>query len=182
MPEDKKKRLSSDNDSQLFREFIGEVNILSNTERHFYDDTSKPKPIKKSFPPLKADYEYIVDHTNDITSEQYVFFAHSSVQAKTIKKLKRGAITINETIDLHGLDKQQAQHYIRECIREQLELQQRYLLLIHGKGTRSLNQSPVLKNLCVNLLKNDSAVLAFASAQPKDGGTGALYVLLRQKR
>jgi DNA-nicking Smr family endonuclease len=51
--------------------------------------------------------------------------------------------------------------------------------IIHGKGYRSGARGPVLKN-AVNLwLRRHLDVMAFASARAIDGGTGAVYVLLR---
>ena len=54
--------------------------------------------------------------------------------------------------------------------------------IIHGKGHGSSNQGPVLKNKVNAWLRQREEVLAFCSAQPKDGGTGAVYVLLRRKQ
>jgi len=52
--------------------------------------------------------------------------------------------------------------------------------IIHGKGLSNQTQPPLLKNQVNRWLRCHPAVLAFCSAQPKDGGTGALYVLLKQ--
>jgi hypothetical protein len=48
MPEDKNKRLSSDEDSRLFREFVGQVKTLPNTQQHNLASKEKPKPVKKT--------------------------------------------------------------------------------------------------------------------------------------
>ncbi len=51
--------------------------------------------------------------------------------------------------------------------------------IIHGKGYRSGARGPLLK-IAVNLwLRRHPDVMAFTSARPIDGGTGAVYVLLR---
>ena len=54
--------------------------------------------------------------------------------------------------------------------------------LIHGKGYGSGGDLPVLKNRLNSWLRQHHEVLAFCSAQPRDGGRGALYVLLRSQR
>jgi DNA-nicking Smr family endonuclease len=55
----------------------------------------------------------------------------------------------------------------------------RCVRIIHGKGYRSGARGPVLKT-AVNLwLRRHMDVMAFTSARTIDGGTGALYVLLR---
>jgi len=53
-------------------------------------------------------------------------------------------------------------------------------MIIHGKGLGGDSQYPVLKNLTINLLTAQDNVLAFTSALASDGGTGALYVLLKK--
>ena len=50
--------------------------------------------------------------------------------------------------------------------------------IVHGKGLGSGPRGPVLKGAVNVWLRNSAAVLAFSSARPVDGGTGALYVLL----
>jgi len=54
----------------------------------------------------------------------------------------------------------------------------RCVRIIHGKGRRSGPRGPVLKNMVSKVLQKTAAVVAFTSARPIDGGTGALYVLL----
>ena len=51
--------------------------------------------------------------------------------------------------------------------------------IIHGKGYRSGERQPVLKRKVNYWLRLRPDVLAFCSATPRDGGTGAVYVLLR---
>jgi DNA-nicking Smr family endonuclease len=52
--------------------------------------------------------------------------------------------------------------------------------IIHGKGLRSRSEGPVVKRLVDGMLRQRADVLAFASAKPAEGGTGAVIVLLRQ--
>ena len=180
MPEDKNKHLSSDEDSQLFRESIGPIKRLSNTQRHSFENKPKPKPVKKGLISKETKSGPFFQQTNDIQSNDYLFFSREGIQHKTIKKLKRGGIGIDEKVDLHGLNQQDAQHLLDEFLAEQFVQRHRCILVVHGKGTGSLNNRPVLKNLTSNILKNEPSVLAFVSAQPRDGGTGALYVLLKK--
>jgi DNA-nicking Smr family endonuclease len=53
--------------------------------------------------------------------------------------------------------------------------------IVHGKGWRSGPGGPVLKGLTDHLLRRRADVLAFASARPADGGTGAVLVLLKTR-
>ena len=51
--------------------------------------------------------------------------------------------------------------------------------IVHGKGYRSGARGPVLKIAVNAWLKRHADVMAFTSARAIDGGTGAVYVLLR---
>ncbi|MBV1912448.1 MAG: Smr/MutS family protein [Cycloclasticus sp.] len=179
MPEDKNKDLSSDEDSLLFRESMRDVKVLAKNERYSFEEKPKPKPIKKNLAvKLNAGHPFIQE-TNIIQSNDVLFYTRNGVQHKTTKQLKRGRLIIDEKVDLHGLTKQEAHELLLEFLVEQVSLRHRCILIVHGKGTGSLNNRPVLKNLVYNLLKNEPSVLAFASAQQRDGGTGAVYVLLK---
>ena len=68
---------------------------------------------------------------------------------------------------------------LAEFIAMSREVGHRCVRIIHGKGYRSGARGPVLKT-AVNLwLRRHHDVIAFVSARTIDGGTGALYVLLR---
>jgi DNA-nicking Smr family endonuclease len=72
----------------------------------------------------------------------------------------------------------EAKHALRMFLVSALESQVHCVRIIHGKGLRSGQRGPVLKNTVSALLRRTGAVLAFVSARPVDGGTGAVYVLL----
>ncbi|NIW87182.1 MAG: DNA mismatch repair protein MutS, partial [Gammaproteobacteria bacterium] len=58
--------------------------------------------------------------------------------------------------------------------------QLRCVRVVHGKGHGSLHKLPVLKTKVQGWLRQRDEVLAFCSARPVDGGTGAVYVLLKK--
>ncbi|MGH9439672.1 MAG: Smr/MutS family protein, partial [Terriglobia bacterium] len=53
--------------------------------------------------------------------------------------------------------------------------------IVHGKGYRSGPRGPVLKRAVARWLSRREEILAYTSARPVDGGTGAVYVLLRKQ-
>ena len=65
------------------------------------------------------------------------------------------------------------QRFVSRCKASGLK----YVLIIHGKGRE--NSEPILKNKLNHWLRELPTVLAFCSALKKDGGTGAMYVLLK---
>ncbi len=55
------------------------------------------------------------------------------------------------------------------------------MCLVHGKSKRPDDAKPILKNLVNQRLREYSNVLAFCSATAKDGGSGAVYILLKNR-
>ncbi|MBQ0723899.1 MAG: Smr/MutS family protein, partial [Cycloclasticus sp.] len=118
--------------------------------------------------------------SDQIESSESLFFARPGLQKKLLRQFKRGALTIEDSLDLHGLNKVQAQQLLDAFLTQQSERQHRCVIVIHGKGIGSSSKQPVLKNLVFTQLKNDARILAFCSTQQRDGGTGAVYVLLKK--
>ena len=83
--------------------------------------------------------------------------------------------------DLHGMTGAEAKAALREFVAESLEQRWRCVRVVHGKGRRSGPRGPVLKNVVNHWLRRADDVLAFGSARAVDGGSGAIYVLLRAK-
>jgi DNA-nicking Smr family endonuclease len=120
----------------------------------------------------------------DITCTGEYLEGHAvPVDPAIMKKLKAGEITIEGHLDLHGHTKLSAEQALQNFILNAHALGQRMVLIIHGRGLKS-SQGPVLKELLIRWLTTGTLshlVLAFASARPCDGGTGALYVLLKKR-
>ncbi|MGY4515503.1 DNA-nicking Smr family endonuclease [Lysobacter sp. HA18] len=103
----------------------------------------------------------------------------------TFQRLKRGELSAQEEIDLHGLDARQAQSLLREFLADARRHGVGCVRIIHGKGRGAdeLDSSgaPVLKNLVDRVLRHRADVLGFHSAPPAQGGTGAVVVLLAKR-
>ncbi len=108
----------------------------------------------------------------------------ASVNDKRMADLRAGRIAPDERLDMHGLRADDARAVLAERVRAAAERGARCLLVIHGRGAHS-GGAGVLPELAADELMGGRAaahVLAFCRAQPKDGGAGALYVLLRRRR
>jgi DNA-nicking Smr family endonuclease len=106
-----------------------------------------------------------------------------SLEPIIIEKLKKGELAIQAYLDLHGLMTEEAKERVSLFIRNSYAMGYRCLMIIHGRGLKS-HEGPVLKNCVINWLSSGiltSYVLAFCSARPCDGGTGAVYVLLKAR-
>ena len=81
-------------------------------------------------------------------------------------------------LDLHGLNVEQARRRVSLFIKRCQSLGHRRALIVHGKGLHSEDGLPRLKSELTTWLRAEPKVLAYCSALPADGGTGALYVSL----
>jgi DNA-nicking Smr family endonuclease len=100
-----------------------------------------------------------------------------------LKRLKRGELAVQAHVDLHGLLKEEAKAELEAFLAKSRQQGKRCVLVVHGRGLHSKDQVPVLKEALKRWMRTDRfarQVLAFCSARPPDGGTGAVYVLLRK--
>ena len=117
-----------------------------------------------------------------VDSEQELIHARDGVQLNLMKKLRKGHIPWQQGIDLHGYSIDKARDELGGFIRDSSRNQLRCILVVHGKALTEEGTPPVIKSYVNDWLRQLPQVLAFVSALPKDGGTGALYVLLRRDR
>lgn len=112
---------------------------------------------------------------------------------RTSERLKRGQLPIEARLDLHGMTQDQARRTLDAFITQAHDRGLRAVLIITGKGLkpRARDADPwdpepgILKTQTprwLNEAPNRARVLAFTAAQPRDGGSGALYVLIRRHR
>ncbi|MCB1843328.1 MAG: Smr/MutS family protein [Halioglobus sp.] len=106
-------------------------------------------------------------------------FRRPEVGQRTLRRLARGSFSVQAEIDLHGMTAVQAETALKNFIERSLLDDLRCIRVVHGKGLGSGHGGPVLKAKVNAWLRRWRDVLAFASARQVDGGTGAVYVLLR---
>lgn len=107
-----------------------------------------------------------------------LFYAKPGVQERVLRKLRRGHFSVGAELDLHGMRAEDARLALAEFLRDVRGSRIRCVRIIHGKGYRSGPRGPVLKQKLNGWLRQRDEVMAFCSARPADGGTGAVYVLL----
>jgi DNA-nicking Smr family endonuclease len=106
-------------------------------------------------------------------------FQRPGVRTQVLRRLRRGLFPIEDELDLHGLNQAAARDHLAEFIAANRRAGHRCVRVIHGKGYRSGARGPILKIAVNSWLRRHSDVMAFTSARAIDGGTGAVYVLLR---
>ena len=169
-----------DNEARLFREAMSDVKPLRQKS-----DAATPRrgPGRARF--ARAHRLGVLDDSlyasaidPFVASEEDLSFKRPGVPDNVLRKLRRGEYRVSGELDLHGLTVDQAKHALRAFLAAALARRAACVRIIHGKGLRSGHHGPVLKGFVSGVLKRAPAVIAYVSARPVDGGTGALYVLL----
>ncbi len=107
------------------------------------------------------------------------------VPPKEFTALRMGRTPPTQRIDLHGFDRVGAQRTLQKAFGVATAARHRCVLVIHGRGRSTATGEATLKSALPRWLRTpplDAWVRGFAPAQPRDGGEGATYVLLRAKR
>lgn len=142
------------------------------------DDNSEEKALSA----LRDLVDGRVDFTLEF-SDEYVQGFVSDLDPKIYRQLRAGRFSPEAHLDLHGHNTEQAMFSLLHFVREHYLAGKRCLLVIPGRGSNSPGGVAVLKEELQTWLTHDPlkrVVLAFATALPRHGGTGALYVLLRK--
>jgi len=106
-------------------------------------------------------------------------FQRAGLRTQVMRRLRRGLYPVEDELDLHGLNQTAARDRLADFIAGARDSGLRCVRVIHGKGYRSGARGPVLKAAVDLWLRRHTDVMAFSSARAIDGGTGAVYVLLR---
>lgn len=179
-------------DERLFLEAMRDVEPL--TGRRPIPRARPPGPLSRPRrrPLLEEElesYAQLVDlvsggGTFDIRyTDEYVEGAAAGVDARVLRKLRRGGFSTQDHLDLHRMTADEAYRAVERFISASVGRGLRCVLVVHGRGLNSRDQLPILKQRMTSWLKRGRLkrlVLAFATARPCDGGAGALYVLLRK--
>lgn len=108
--------------------------------------------------------------------------ASPGVDRRTADRLHRGQMEIDGRIDLHGMTQSEAHDSLAVFMDKAEARGWRCVLVITGKGTRGGGVLRAAVPRWLNLPPHRARILSFGAARPKDGGDGALYVLLRRRR
>ncbi len=166
------------------------VKPLKPSDRH----TNRPKRTKSTRKD-RINHSHHDNHDIDIPSPRPHFSHHSAhcegdesiryekphVRPRDIKQLKKGSLAIGARLDLHCYTVDQAMEALDEFIHQSQQRSLRSVLIVHGKGNYSAGGVPIIKKMLNQYLREHPNVLAFHSAKPQDGGTGAVYVLLKSQ-
>lgn len=171
-----------DDDAALFRRAVADARPLTRAES---------VELRRSRPSPRARFsrrdeesalaESLAQDIDDLEAGagERLRFRRPEVGPRTLRRLARGRYSVQAEIDLHGMTSEQAAAALSDFIAHSLRAGHRCVRIVHGKGLGSGHAGPVLKLRVNHWLRRWRDVLAFTSARQVDGGSGAVYVLLR---
>lgn len=169
-----------DDDARAFREAVQGARPLRLPPRASF---RAPPPPRARF--RRADQAAVLAESLTLTaldleveSGDELWYRRAGVQDAVMRKLRRGHYRVEAELDLHGLIVEQAREALRAFLARAVARHLRCVRIVHGKGLGSGPRGPVLKTAVNLILRKTGAVVAFCSARPMDGGTGAIYVLI----
>lgn len=173
----------SPEDRDLFRTSVGQVKPVKQQRQVLGTRRPEPRPRQTEQDQKAVLHEMIkaMPETGEIEIGDELSYRRPGIQQQVLKQLRRGKFIIQGELDLHGMTSADAKHALATFLTECNNRGRRCVRIIHGKGRGSPDGKPVLKNKVSHWLQLRNEVLAFCSAPPVDGGTGAVYVLLRHK-
>lgn len=175
----------TDEDENLFREQMGDVRRMKDDDR-----VRAGGPVRRSLA-QQARREAAVDAApqgNPLTLPDRVepLDPHdiagrkkAGVQEGVYRKLRLGKYEIRARLDLHRMTLTQAREAVQAFLRQAHEQGQRTVLITHGKGRHSPTPAR-LKSYVFHWMAESELVLAWHSAQPRHGGAGSTYVMVRK--
>ncbi|MGH8281058.1 MAG: Smr/MutS family protein [Gammaproteobacteria bacterium] len=172
----------SDEDVRVFRSAVADATPLPPQPLH---RAPRPKPHARfrraaQQEVLAESLAGLPDPDEPLLGEG-LFYAKPGVQERVLRKLRRGYYSVGAELDLHGLHSEDARLALAQFLQTVRGRRIRCVRIIHGKGYRSGPRGPVLKQKLNGWLRQRDEVMAFCSARPADGGTGAVYVLLNSR-
>lgn len=157
-------------DDALFREAMSDVVPLEQRPRRAQKAPRLRRPTADK-PPTFA----IEDDGERVEGRR------DGVSRKRLREVRDGALPIDASVDLHGLRADAARRAVRDAISAARAAGQRCVRIVHGRGLHSGEAGPVLRAEVLRALTSLPAarhVQGFCTASPRDGGAGALLVLL----
>jgi len=171
----------NEDDAALFRAAIGPVRELPPVDAPPAPPRPRPGTRMAELDEAEAKDEFLrLLDEQPIEAGDTLRHRRDEVPARVLKRLAQGQYAAQDEIDLHHATAASAAAQLRRFLHEARDSGAHCVRVIHGKGLNS-EGVPVLKNLCDRLLRQRGDVLAFHSAPPGQGGTGAVLVLLRPR-
>lgn len=169
------KKLPIHPDAELFRQALEGVVPLALSNR--ISPAPQPRRARVNNPGLPPVADTLSDH--GAGDEPLTEFLRPGISRMVLRKLRRGQFPIQDSLDLHSLNSNEARKLLLEFLRNATQHDLRHVCVIHGKGWHTEGGEGILKIRTRHWLTQCAEVLAFCEAPPNAGGGGAVLVLLK---
>lgn len=172
-------------DEALWRRVAGTIKPLKSRRRLAHATPKTPAPPAESTAAKLRVATPVKPTVKATPLPELAPTAAHGVDKRTAQRLGRGLLEIEARIDLHGLTQDEAHARLSGFIRRSVARGHRCVLVITGKGYKPTGEVGVLRRSVPRWLNEPDLrreIVALRHAQPKDGGEGALYVLLKRDR
>ncbi|MGR8949306.1 MAG: Smr/MutS family protein [Gammaproteobacteria bacterium] len=172
---------NEDEEFKAFRDAMKGVRPLRSKTTVAEKRKPPPLPRQSALDELEALREMANDDpiSADLDYGDEAAYKRPEIPRTIMRRLRRGQYAIQAEIDLHGHTVEEAKVALINFLAYAQHNDYRCVRVIHGKGHSSPGKVPVLKPKVVKWLAQRDDIAAYSTARPVDGGTGALYVLLR---
>ena len=172
----------TDEDRELFRRATGDVRRIGDDRTPPARTRRTPRNRDRAGSERSGSSRELAESewASDVGPGDVLSFSRGGVQRRELQRLRRGRFTVEADLDLHGRIVADAVVALDRFLDDSRRRGRRCVRIVHGKGFGSRSGVPIMKAHVDRWLRARSEVLAFCSATPPDGGTGALYVLLRR--
>ena len=178
-------------DKELFLQAVRDVKPLKPSQRHHEQQQRKKQAAQQAeqfkrrqqhalgHPPL-ASLTGLSDHyTSDYDDLPRQDYLNPMCGTDVLRNLKKGRWPIMASIDLHGATVDQARLRLEYFLQHSLVEGFKCVRIVHGIGYGSKTTGPVLPATVRRWLSQLDFVLAYTDCAPREGGEGAVKVLLR---
>ncbi|MFL2669257.1 MAG: Smr/MutS family protein [Alphaproteobacteria bacterium] len=169
-------------DEELFLSLMKGVQRQSETtKKDHYTGPSVSKTFMSRNPDIKRNLPLMSPNRN---IAPLAAGRSADLDKRTLERLRRGLLRPEARLDLHGMTQDQAYPSLMSFLEASQAGGKRCVIVITGRG-RMTDGGGILRRETPGWLNSSTArsrVLGFATARPRDGGVGALYVLLRRAR
>src|SRR5690554_1802704 len=170
-----------DDDAALFRDAIGPVQRLPEVRETPRGPRGEPRArmAERDEREARSEFEQLLE-AGPLEAGDALRYRRDEISPRMLRRLARGHYAVQDELDLHHADARQSETMLRQFLAEARDAGNGCVRIVHGKGLHA-DGAPALKNLVDRLLRRRADVLAFHSAPPAQGGTGAVLVLLRPR-
>jgi DNA-nicking Smr family endonuclease len=169
-------------DTRLFEASVGPVHRLEDPGRA---DVGRLRPAPMALQralderaALLSAWSGELDVESLLETDEALSFRRPGIGPDVLRRLRRGHWAIQDQVDLHGMNRDEARARLAEFVRDAVQRGLRCVRVVHGKGHGSPGRTPVLKTKVRAWLTQKADVAAFTQARPAEGGAGAIVVLL----